>query len=224
MRKSLAALIFLAVSMGHASAAPITFTFSTDVDATVFGLSASTPLTIQYIYDPSELGPTYTPDNVLYPIDFSITLGSFVVQVTYGGINTRIPPAYSYSQFVLSAATYADEDGVNDGHFTGDINGYQINDAELNILNQNSPITMLNSNSLPTSTAFISGADLIIVDINSEYNQAGDVQLYQQLTPGTFTFTEASAAPEASASLLAVVGISLVGILRFRKSSRRILR
>jgi hypothetical protein len=208
--RKLIALLFIAFSITQAYGTPIQFTFSANVDATQFGLSASAPLIIQYTYDTAQVGNTSTPNNVLYPIDFSFMVGNDAVQAWYGGINTRVPPAYAFAQFELSAATYAIEDGVHSGQFTGSINGYAIYTATLNILNQVPPITMLSSNSLPGSTAFISGADFIGVDIESPSNQ----KIIKQFAPGTFTFTStaALAAPEPSGGLLALAGLAMLGI------------
>jgi MYXO-CTERM domain-containing protein len=209
-------ILFLAFSSTHANATLLTFTFSANVDATQFGLSASAPLIIQYTYDTAQVGNIITPNNVIYPTNFSFMIGSDNIQASYGGINTRTPPSYAYAQFDLSDATYAIIDGVHSGQFTGNLNGYAIDTATFNLINQVPPITMLSSNSLPGSAAFISAADFIGVDIE---NLSG-VKIIKQFAPGTFTFTATSPVPEPSAGLLALAGLVALGMLRLSNKWR----
>src|SRR5512134_3996478 len=90
-------LLLMMVCVSGAKAATIYFSFSTNVDATDFGLTAAEPLTIEYSYNTATVGNTITPNNVIYPMGFAFTLGTFSVQAAYGAINTRIPPAFSFA-------------------------------------------------------------------------------------------------------------------------------
>jgi hypothetical protein len=211
--KTLTLSLLLGLSRLPAVASPLTFTFSGNVDGTTYGLSVSTPLVIQWTYDPSQA--PYPGSNALYLMNFSLNVGGFAV-LGKGTLDVVIQP--TYDQFELGAAGYVQVGPSYQEGFTGLINGKDVWNASLNVLNNVPPLNMLSSTSLPISPAFISKANLIQLQIES-FNQTGNILV--QFSPGNYALTVSDAVPEPATGTLAMIALAALTIYAWGSMKRK---
>jgi hypothetical protein len=187
----------------------ILFDFSANVDASQFGLSTSTPLTIQYSYDPSQ-GPLFGSSNgETYALNFTLQVGSNILNGQGEAVLLMSGPS---DQFFVFAANSSPPTLV-----TGSINGTTVTSIDLNILNNTPPVDMLSSLNLPASTGFAGQANFVGVDINDFSNTH---TIVQQFGPSGFTFT-AENVPEPTTGLLVFAGCAMLWVVSRRGSVAR---
>jgi hypothetical protein len=189
----------------------ISFTFSGDVDATQFGLSASTPFSIQYAYDPTQ-APVAGSNPADYSIDFLLTVGGYAAQA-HGALTLLIQP--TFDQFVLGACDCATLAGDQE-HLTGSINGIPLEGMDLDILDTIPPIDMLSTTQLPTSAQFFSSADFFLLEIG---DVSGNAEISQQFKPSELGLS-AQAVPEPGSGWLVAGVLAILMACSFAKTCR----
>lgn len=187
-----------------ARAEPLEFVFSTTLDATDYGLSATEPVEVRFYYDPSDM-------------PFIADLGMPAVRTLYGPIETRL--RVGGDTVVIDAQLAIDDE--NSGHdsfsldaagylvgtsLSGDINGVDVYTFGLYFLEQSLPLTMFSSRAAPSTTAFASAATLIRVGFSEYYGPANATRDFAPANFGNFVFSvpEPSSAASAFASLAAL--------------------
>ena len=185
----------------------ISFTFSGDVDATPFGLSASTPFSIQYSYDPAQA--PIAGSNSDYATDFVLTVGGYVSH-GHGAVTIVVQP--TYDQFFLGAAGTVSIGNYQES-MTGAINGIPVASVALDILDTIAPIDMFSTTQLPSSPQFLSSADFLQLQIE---NFNGSADILQRFAPSNLGLS-AQAVPEPGSGWLVAGMLTILMVCRFAR-------
>jgi len=199
------ALLFLLSAPAFCNS--ISFTFSGNVDATPFGLSASTPFSIQYSYDPNQA--PFQGSNAVYPVDFVLTVGGFVSQ-GHGSVSVVVQPLYD--QFELNASGTTSIGNYQES-MTGEINGIPVFSLDLDILDTTPPLNMFSTTQLPSSPQFLSSADFLQLQIE---NFNGSANILQQFAPSDLGLS-AQAVPEPGSGWLVAGVLAILMGCRFAR-------
>jgi hypothetical protein len=215
MRNLQPALIFglcLAAGAGAARAATLEFVFSTTVDATDFGLSASEPITIRYRYDPITVPLLYelgTPvvRTAYAPVEGRLLVGDDVVLIQ--GELALDDENSGHDAYDFVAASFLADTSVS-----GSVNGTPIRSFELYFLDQSAPTSMLGSFVPPATTNFADQATLVRVD----FRDSGSSIATRDFAPaqhGAFSFSVPE--PPTAWQALAIAPLAALAARRRRR-------
>ena len=196
-----------------ARAAMRAFTFSTTVDATTFGLSASQPVAIEYRYDPLTVPKT-------------LEQGMPVVRTYYGPVHGRLivgnDVVFIEGELVLDDENSGDDaydflgaNYVADTSVSGSVNGTSIELVELYLLDQSAPTSMLGSFVPPSTTTFADQATLVRIAFRDHFNTKVGTRDFASNEHGSFSFT----APEPTTAwqTFAVAPLAALAVARRRR-------
>lgn len=212
---ALAVIAALGLAPSVARATMLQFEFSTLVDATAFGLSASEPLLIRYRYDPftvplvAALGTPVVVRHLYGPVVGTFQVGGHVVRIE-GQLSVDDENS-GHDSYNFYAAN-----NVANTSVSGSVNGTSIHGFSLYLLDQAPPLTMLSSLDPPATTGFAAQATLVRATFRDFLNQKVVQRDFAPAELGLYSFTVPE--PGVAASGVATAG-ALGALLRRRRGS-----
>jgi hypothetical protein len=205
------------------AAAPVTFQYSTTVNASAFGGGLNTPLVVTYTFDSAlaaGTGPFTSISNLSSygPLSLTLSLGAYTVTGQGGGITVyNDVPLYPAGE----PSYFEDGYGVRASSYQGLIDKKSVSFFRFLLVDDSptSPAPMLSGTSLPTDPAFSLQAQYQQLEITfTDGTSLIDDEFHGTPEASVVPFT-LKAVPEPSSWVLAVAAAVLFGTSRRRSVS-----